>query len=91
MKKFTQFSAFFSLFLSSFISLIYFISGVGNFIDYIKSTNELEESLYLLSCGKNFITAFLVLAIGFAVTSIIWLLIKIANNTSEIKRDEKTE
>ena len=78
MRFFTNFCGYFVLMVSSMLGIVYFCGAMDNISDYLKCEEEIAKAVYL-KVGSTYLTyMFIILAVGFALTAIIYLLRHIA-------------
>lgn len=78
MKLFTNFCGYFVLMVSTMLGLVCVIGMVNSISNYLKCEEELGKVLYLKASGNYLAYMFIILAIGFALSAIIYLLRHIA-------------
>ena len=88
MKFFAKFSAFFVLFASSALAFGYFVLAIVRLVDYFGCSIETLKNVYLNACGSHLASAIIVLIIGFALSSVVYLLRNIAYKNEENKEIE---
>lgn len=60
------------------LGIVYFCGAMDNISDYLKCEEEIAKAVYL-KVGSTYLTyMFIILAVGFALTAIIYLLRHIA-------------
>ena len=90
MKEFCKFSTFFIFIVSIALALFEFIIGCTHLLEYLKAETLDVKYSYLTLMSYSFFFVFLILAVGFALTSILILLIKLAyKDDGKIIQDNK--
>ena len=87
MKYFTKFATFFVLFASSCLSFGFMILAIVDFADYLDASIKIVKNAYLSSCGGNLVAAFIILILGFALSSIIYLL-RCITDKHQVSKDD---
>ena len=91
MKKLSNFTVFFILLITTIASVLLIYLDIVSIIDYAKATTEIDQSVNLIFILKYSAGLMGVLVGGFALSTILYQLIRIGNHTEQKQNDKENE